>query len=90
MLKNWKIKTLLFFLVLFILNNLENFIIRVIEFIVRIPLNLNSFMTNVAGTEAWSRIIRITSNPILLVISGLLLSIIAVGIIRSLDSLKNR
>lgn len=88
MFKNWKIKTLLFFLVLFILNNLENFIIGTIEFIVRIPLNLNSFMTNVVGTEGWSKIIYVTSNPILLIISGLLLSIIVIGIVRSLDSLK--
>ena len=90
MLKNWKIKTLLFFLILFILNNIESFIIGVIEFIVRIPLNLNSFMTNVAGSNAWSKIIHITSNPILLIISGILFSIIAIGIVRSIDSLKNR
>lgn len=88
MFKNWKIKTLLFFLVLFILNNLENFIIGTVEFIVRIPLNLNSFMTNVVGTEVWSRIIHVTSNPILLIISGLLLSIIVIGVVRSLDFLK--
>ena len=88
MIKNWKIKTLLFFLLLFILNNLENFIIGVIEFIVRIPLNFNSFMTNVAGTNAWSKIIHVTSNPILLLVTGLSLSLISIGIIRSLDSFK--
>ena len=48
--------------------NIENFIIGFIEFIVRIPLNFNSFMSNVAGTNAWSKIIHITSNPILLII----------------------
>ena len=88
MLKNWKIKTLLFFLLLFILNNLERFIIGVVEFIVRIPLNLNSFMTNTIGMNAWSKIIHITSNPILLLITGLILSIISIGFIRSIDSLR--
>lgn len=88
MIKNWKIKTLLFFLLLFILSNLENFIIGIIEFIVRIPLNFNSFITNIAGTNSWSKIIHITSNPILLLITGLILSLISIGIIRSFDSFR--
>lgn len=86
--KSWQIKTLLFFLVLFILSNIEAFIINTIEFIVRIPLNFNSFMINVVGTENWSKIIVFTSNPALLIFATIFLCIIAIGIIRSFESLK--
>ena len=90
MIKNWRTKTLLFFLLLFILNNLDKFIIGTIEFIIRIPLKFNSFMANVTGIETWSKIVHVTSNPILLLVTGLILSLISIGIIRSLESLKNR
>lgn len=88
--KSWQIKVLLFLLGLFILTNLESFILNTIEFIVRLPLNFNSLMTNIAGVDIWSRIVVTTSNPVLLIITGLILCIITIGLIRSFESLKNR
>lgn len=86
--KSWQIKTLLFFLILFLLANIETFILRTIEFIVRIPLNFNSFMANLVGKDIWSNIVITTSNPLLLTITGLILCIIVIGLIRSIDTLR--
>lgn len=88
--KSWQVKVLLFFLTLFILTNIQSFFLNIVEFLVRLPLNFNSFMANVIGVDGWSKIIVATSSPISLLFIGLLLCIITIGTIRSLDSLKNR
>ena len=88
--KSWQVKVLLFFLAIFILSNLEAFVLKVIEFIVRIPLNFSASMTNVLGADIWSNLVVTTSNPIFLIITGLILTIFTIGIIRGIDSIKNR
>ena len=88
--RSWQVKVLLFFLGLFIITNLKSFFLNVVEFVVRIPLNFNSLMTNVIGVDAWSRIIVTTSSPILLIITGLILCTILIGLIRSIESIRNR
>lgn len=87
---SWQTKVLLFFLGIFVLTNLESFLLKIIEFIVRIPLNLNSLMSNLIGVDMWSKLIITTSSPFFLVPFGLLLLIIAIVIIRSIDSIKDR
>lgn len=86
--KSWQVKVLLFFLVVFILSNLEAFVLKVIEFLVRIPLNFNASMANILGADIWSNIVVVTSNPIFLVTTSLILIIFAIGIIRGIDSIK--
>lgn len=86
--KSWQVKVLLVFLLAFILSNLESFILKVVEFIVRIPLNFNGMMTNMLGQDGWSRLVIITSNPIFLIISTLITSIFVIGVIRGFESLK--
>ena len=86
--KSWQIKVLLVLLGLFILNNIESFFFKVIESIVRIPLNFNSLMSNVVGVDIWSRIVVTTSNPILLIIVGLIMCIILIGLIRSIEAIR--
>lgn len=86
--KSWQIKVLLVLLGLFILNNIESFFLKIVESIVRIPLNFNSLMSNVVGVDMWSRIVVSTSNPILLIIAGLIMCIILIGLIRSIEAIR--
>lgn len=86
--KSWQVKVLLFFLALFILTNINSFFLKIVEFIVRLPLNFNSFMTNLIGVDGWSKIVVATSNPISLFFIGLILCIITIGLSRSFESFK--
>lgn len=86
--KSWQIKVLLFFLIVFILSNLESFLLKVLEFIVRIPLNFNAFMSKVLGADGWSSTVIITSSPLFLIAVFLILSIIIIGFMRVMDSFK--
>lgn len=83
--KSWQVKVLLFFLTLFILTNINSFFLKILEFIIRLPLNFNSLMTNLIGVDGWSRIIVITSNPVSLFFIGLILCMITIGLSRSFE-----
>ena len=87
---SWQTKVLLFFISVFVITNLESFLLNVVEFIVRIPLNLNSSMSNILGIDMWSKIITTTSSPFFLIPFGLLIIIVVIATIRSFDSIRNR
>lgn len=86
--KNWQTKTLIFFLIIFIVANIESFILKIIEFIVRLPLNINSMMINFLGKDSWSRLIATTSSPTFLILLGLFLCVTCIGATRSFEKIK--
>lgn len=82
--KNWQIKLLSFFLLIFITSNLNSVLLKIVEMFIRFPLDVNSSMSNLLGVGVWSRIIVTSSNPLFLIIIGCLLCSISIIIIRSL------
>lgn len=83
--KNWQLKVLLSFLIIFILFNLETFLLKTVEFIVRIPLNIHSVMSNTFGEDFWGKIVIISGKPSVLITVCLISIILSVGTIRLIN-----
>lgn len=86
--RSWQLKVLFFFLLIFVIFNIESFLLKTIEFIVRIPLNTHSFMSNVFGVDFWSKIVLTSGNPVLLLSICIFTIIFIVGTIRVIENVK--
>lgn len=86
---NWQFKTLIFFILLWLVLNIENIFVKLVEIIVMSPLHINSFLNNVLGNEVWGNMVNIMSNPLLLLIMTISVSTLLIKIIQVIDDILN-